>query len=357
MKGRSLREIATELEFINENKMDLLAHPQAFKMDDKASIHLKNDIVVKPTSWAHQQIASFTEIPKAYYDRLMESDKPLLAENVNHWLQKKPQQDSEKRLLRAVGNRLRGFVSPSYDRTMDSYDVMNVAAPILRDNKFQIVSCELTDMRLYVKATLPSLQKNVSTNPKVNDIIQMGIMLSTSDVGAGTLRIEPYILRLLCTNGLVAETAIKKRHVGKRASSDRDVDVLSQQTISAIRDANMLQIRDVLLDSVKPETFNRQCEKIMEAAEDKLQNFDLVEVVKRASNIVGVTSKYTRENIVKALASGNEGAGLTRWGLVNSFTAAAKVKDIGYDESTDLERAGGEILNLSQSEWRTIANA
>lgn len=35
--------------------------------------------------------------------------------------------------------------------------------------------------------------------------------------------------------------------------------------------------------------------------------------------------------------------------------SVAKKQDIDYDLSTDLERAGGTIVRLNNSEWRTIA--
>jgi len=358
MKGRNLLDIVGELTHIAETAKDYKVHPGSLVMDEQGKVEIGRDKqyaeTVKPTSWAHQQIASFLDIPKAYYDRMLIENPQLLAENVNTWLHEKGPDD--RRMLRTVDGKLRGFLSPRY-RRMDSLDLLNVVAPILNENKFQIVSCEHTDMRLYIKATLPKLQKDVSGDPKVNDIIQSGVIVSTSDVGAGSLRIEPYILRLVCTNGLIAESAIKKYHVGREVGGDALMEVLSDEALAADDAALWLKVRDVLNESVKPETFNKQCAKIMEAVEDKITNYDLVEVVKRASAKVGVSSKLIRENIVKALGSGNEGAGLTRWGLINSFTAAAKDAGLGYDESTDLERAGGAILNLSRTEWKNIGTA
>jgi len=354
MKGRSLSELAAEVEHIRDSAQDYKVSPSNIEMDNNGEIKIgikKTSEIVEPTSWAHQQIASFLDIPKAYYDRLKGMpDKALLAHNVNHWLHDHSPED--RRMLRTVDGKLRGFLSPKY-RRLDSYDLLNVVVPILQQYKFQIVSCELTDMRLYIKATLPSLQKAVAKN----DVIQSGVIISTSDVGAGSLRIEPYILRLLCTNGMIGETAIRKYHVGKEVGGDAILEILSDEALQADDQAMWLKVRDVLLDSVKPETFERQCNKIMEAVEDKIENYDLVEVVKRATTKTGITSKLIRENIVKALGGGNEGAGLTRWGVINSFTAAAKDTKLGYDDSVDLERAGGQILNLSRNDWKLIATA
>jgi hypothetical protein len=70
-----------------------------------------------------------------------------------------------------------------------------------------------------------------------------------------------------------------------------------------------------------------------------------------------VNGENVRKGILHALASGNEGAGLTKWGLANSFTRAAQLDDLDYDTATELERAGGQIIEMGKSEWHRIAEA
>jgi hypothetical protein len=351
IKGRSIVDIAKELERVNKTAQDFKVAPAILKMNHHGNILIGERSNLKtfaPTSWAHQQIASYLDIPKAYYDKLESSDKNLLAQNVNHWMNEKPQDD--RRLLRTVDGKLRGLLSPRY-RRLDSYDLINVVFPILQKNNFQVVSAEYTEKRLYIKATLPSLRADI----KVGDTMQYGVMVSTSDVGAGSLRIEPYNLRLACMNGMVTQSALKKYHVGREVGGDEMMEVLSDETLNADDDAFWLKVRDVLLDSIRPETFQREVDKMKEAAHRPIANLNLIEVVKKATTRAGITSKIIREDIVAALASGNQGAGLTQWGLVNSFTAAAKAESLSYDDSVDLERAGGNLLVLSHNEWKEIA--
>ncbi len=352
MKGRSIVEIAQELERVKNNSHDLKVAPELIAMDHRGNIQVGSTNETKnyfrPTSWAHQQLASYLDIPKNYYDKLQDSNKALLANNVNHWLYNKPADD--RRLLRTVDGKLRGILSSRY-RRLDSYDLINVVFPILQSNRFEIVSAEYTEKRLYLKATLPSLRADI----KVGDTVQYGVMVSTSDVGAGSLRIEPYNLRLACMNGMVTQSALKKYHVGRELGGDEMMEVLSDETLSADDNAFWLKVRDVLLDSIRPETFQREVDRMKEAAERPINNLNLIEVVKRATTHQGITSKLIREDIVAALASGNQGAGLTQWGLVNSFTAAAKSANLSYDDSVDLERAGGNILVMSHGQWKEIA--
>lgn len=349
MRGRTLTQLAQELEAIEKGREDILASPATLRMAESGLIRA-GEFAYNPTSWAHQQIATYLDIPKFYYDRLLASDYDLLAHNVNHWMQK--QDKEERRLLRTVNGKMRGFLSSRY-RVIDSYDLVSTVLPILRDKGFQIAQCELTDKRLYIKAVLPK----VSAEVKPGDVVQFGVLITNSEVGAGSFRIEPFLMRLLCMNGAITDAAIKVFHTGKNNAGDAMLEVLSDEALKADDEALMLKVRDILLASSDPEKlFKAQVEAMKHAASNPIKNYDLIEVVKKATTRVGITSKLIRENIVAQLANGNEGAGLTQWGLVNSFTAAAKLEAIGYDESVDLERAGGTILTLDPKQWQEIAS-
>ncbi len=91
------------------------------------------------------------------------SDPALLAHNVNTWLHSA---GNEKRMIRTVDGRARGFLSPKY-RPLDNYDLGQAVLPALIKAGAQVVSSELTETRMYIKAILPSL----------SDIIPQGLQL------------------------------------------------------------------------------------------------------------------------------------------------------------------------------------
>lgn len=351
-RGKDIVEIAQELKRIRETSKDFVVHPGVMEMDHRGDVAVHGNrgaLFVKPTNWAHQQVASYLDIPKSYYDRMLGENRSLLAQNVNTWLQQKAPE--ERRMLRTVDGKLRGFLSSRY-RRLDSYDLMNAIFPTLQENNMHIISAELTERRLYIKATHPKMRGMV----KAGDEVIGGVTISTSDVGAGSLRIEPYTLRLVCTNGLISESAIRKYHVGKDASEEALFHILSDEANEADDRAFFLKVRDVLLDSIRPESFAKQVDRFKVAAGDEIKRVgDLQEVVELASRYTGLTNKGIREDILAQLATGNEGAGLTRWGLANSFTAVAKKTSIDYDTSVELERAGGVIINLAPNDWKKIA--
>lgn len=154
---------------------------------------------------------------------------------------------------------------------------------------------------------------------------------------------------------MIANTAIRKFHVGKSQAEDDIRELLSDKTKELTDAAFLAQVRDVVLSSMQPEQFEKQVDRIRLAAGQPIKNFDLNEVVELTMKRVGVTGENKKNSILAALASGNQGAGLTRWGLVNSFTYAAQADDVDYEESIEMERAAGQILELPATDWRRIA--
>ena len=182
-------------------------------------------------------------------------------------------------------------------------------------------------------------------------------MISTSDVGAGSLRVEPFLNRLVCLNGMIMSTSMKKRHLGSNQAEKEVMELLSDKTKELNDKAFFATVRDVLIGTMNPANFEREINKLREAADQMITNFDLEQVVELSMEKVGVKGESIKTGILSALASGNEGAGLSKWGLANSFTRAAQADSLDYDSATDLERAGGEIINLSHTDWKRIAQA
>lgn len=301
-----------------------------------------------PTNWAHGQIAAFCDIPRGYYDRLGLQNPDLLAMNVNHGLT----MAGGNRMLRTVGGTLRALVSTKY-RRLDSYDLLEAVLPTIMKSEMKVVSSELTDMRLYIKA----LSDKITGEVKVGDTVQFGLVVSSSDVGAGAVRVEPLIYRLACSNGMIMQSAIKTRHVGRNQAEDDVYELLTDKTKELTDAAFWAQVRDVVVASMRPEVFNRQLETLRAAANDQIRNFDLPEVVELTSRAVGITGEGTKQGILSYLANGADGAGLTRWGLANAITAAAQDEAISYDESVELERKGAAVIDLPRKEWQKIAEA
>jgi hypothetical protein len=254
-------------------------------------------------------------------------------------------------MVRTVDGTVRGLLSSKY-RILDSYDMLETILPVAQEKGLQVVSSEVTDRRLFIKLLSPKLTSEV----KPGDAVQYGLTVSTSDVGAGSVRVEPLVYRLVCQNGMIANTAIRKFHVGK-SQGDGDVfEILSDRTKEVSDAAFWLQVRDIVLASLDPKNFEQQVDRLRTAAGLQIKNFDLPEVVELTMRATGLTGENKKNSILAALASGNEGAGLTQWGLINSITRAAQSDEFDYEQSIEMERAAGAILELPRKDWARIAD-
>jgi hypothetical protein len=362
-KGKTLMELAQELTRIQANAKDYVVPTEKLraevKLDEKPEVVLGftngHDHQYKLNNWSKTQLATYTDIPKGYFDRLASEKPQLLADNINHGLDKitsmsKREGKPESRLLRTIDGKVRGLLSSRY-RILDAHDMLEATLPTMLDAGMQVVSSEITEQRLFIKALSPKLMTEV----KKGDAVQYGLTISTSDVGAGSVRVEPLIYRLVCLNGMISNTAIRKFHVGKNQAENDIQELLSDKTKELTDQAFWAQVRDIVLASMKPENFEKEVDRLRLAANLEIKNFDLPRVVELSMKATGIVGETKKNSILSALASGNEGAGLTQWGLINAFTRAAQADDFSYEESIEMERAAGSILELPKSQWSVIA--
>jgi hypothetical protein len=354
-QGKTLMELAQEVTRIQKSAVDFRLPTAALTMTDTNTIAFGDEKIGNHefalNDWSHQQMSGHVEVPKGYYDRLRQQNPALLAQNVNHGLRHKVEnKDKQGRLIRVLDGKVRGYLSTSY-KVMDSHDILEAVLPTLMDNDFEVVSSEVTEKRMYLKTTSPKIQGEVIKG----DVVQYGVMVSTSDVGAGLLNIEPYINTLACTNGMVMSTTFKKAHLGRNTFTGYIEQIMSENTRDLNSKAFFATLSDYLKSTMRPEIFQQQIELMKTAAGRKIETTDLEQVIEMSMKAVGQTGENLKKSLLFQLATGNEGKGLTQYGLANTFTAVAKDETLSYDQSTELERAGGLILELNQTQWKRIA--
>jgi len=197
-----LRDFAQRVKHNRFNKHDFIADTRSltmYKVDGHdLQLGLSTQSTVDPlkivhdfqiNNHAHSQIASKLNIPKKYYDRLRVDHPDLLADQVTHLFDREP----ERRMIRTLDGTARGFLSDKFRTDMDNYDVAEAAIPVLENvPDMQILSCAVTDTRMYLKAQFPRLRGEV----KVGDVVTGGVVISNSEVGCGALNIEAFFYRL-----------------------------------------------------------------------------------------------------------------------------------------------------------------
>lgn len=353
--GKTLNQLAAELTRIQESKRDFVAPVARMEMDSSGQLVLNGDMPFNPNSWAHQQLASYTDIPRQYYEMIRNENPELLSRNVNqgfkrHAVDGKGKPDA--RMVRTVDGQVRAFLGSKY-RRLDCHDLVESVLPLALESGMELASAEITEKKMYLQLTTTRLAGEVAKG----DIVQHGLVISSSDVGAGSVRVEPMLYRLVCTNGLIMPTAMRKYHAGRNQAEDDVYELLTDKTRELTDAAFWAQVQDIVRHSLRKDVFEREIERVKGSAEKRISNPDLEEVVELTMKAVGVGGEANKSGILRWLASGNEGAGLTQWGLVNSFTRQAQDDALGYDDSIDMQRAAGKIIQLEKSQWKRIAEA
>lgn len=355
--GSPLPVLAERIAHVARSARDFLARPAQVRItqsSDAPSLVLDDGtgaLSFGISDVVHSQLAGFLDIPMPYYDRMRETVPELLAANANAWLQR----GSGRRLVRTALDedarpQVRAFLSDRF-RPLDNAQLLEAVLPQLAAQGTRIVSCELTERRLYVKA----VSERTTAEVKVGDTVQAGIVVTNSEVGFGALAIQPLIYTLRCTNGMIVEDAtLRQHHVGRRHGDPGEADIqhlLSDETRQADDQAFFLKVRDVAKAALDVELFQRQVERLRAAAGSPITSANLERVVEVTAKRFALTDAEGAGVLAHLIRGGD----LSRWGLSSAITRHSQdVED--YDRATDLERIGGRLIELPRDAWTAIAS-
>ncbi len=350
--GRPLVALAQELERQLVTKKDLLVPTSLMhhRTDEGGGTHLTIEEPRAPqaygmTELARRQLADKLKIPFAYFERMRENQPELLDRNVNTWLQA----DDERRLVRTLDGRVRAVLSERY-RRLDNYDLAEHVLPILqRLPGMQLMSHELTQTRMYLKAVTSRLEFEIVPG----DIVQAGVAITNSEVGHGKLSVQPLLYRLVCRNGLIMpDQSLRKTHVGRVLGDEQDaVTVFKDDTLAADDKAFFLKVRDVVQAAVSEATFRQTAQKLQRTLHVPLTG-DPVKCVEVLADRYTI-NEPERAGVLRHLIAEGQ---LSGYGLVNAITHySQEVED--YDRATEFEIIGGKLIDLSPSEWKPLAEA
>jgi len=345
-KRPTLRELFFELERQKAGRYDIVVPSKELKVVYDVGTNKISMDVPQPeaapknhgiTNYAHHQLADKCGIPWRYYDKMQtEGQLPLLANNVNTWLPNK-----EKRLVRVLDNNVRAVLSDKY-RCIDNYDILlqtlNQFKELQEKNHLTIdvKQNQLTDSHLYIKATSPDLVGEVfHLENRAPEPVHGGIIISNSEVGAGSFKVEPFINVLVCQNGLIREKVFKRVHIGREHSLG--YVNWSNKTLELQDAALWAKIGDMITQTFTPELFQKWINEINQIAQT-----DIPKPTLAIDNII----KHFKlpENKKNALIDQFTRESPTQWGLSMAVTRVAQDED-DYEKQIELEKIGAKILN------------
>jgi hypothetical protein len=350
--GLALPDLARELQRQLAGKRDYLATTTALRFetapDAGSQLIIRNgtEHAFAVTEHAHGQLAARLGIPRPYFDRMRRERPELLDENVNAWLQHK----HERRLIRTLDSAARAYLSERY-RRLDNFDLAEAVLPLVAaESGARVESAQVTATRFYLKAVFPRVEGEV----KKGDVVQAGICVSNSEVGAGSLSVQPLVFRLACLNGLIVPDATMKRHhIGRAEGGDEEAhELFADETLAADDRAFFLKVRDLVKATLDAAKFNKIIDRLRASTETSITG-DPVRSVEVLSERFGLNDGE-RGGVLRHLVSGGD---LSQYGVIQAVTAFAQDSSLDYETATRFEQLGGEVLELSASDWRAIASA
>ena len=349
-QGRDIGEIAKWILEQQEKKEDLIVPDKAIEMiplDDKDNpVIIKTDrdnLSLVPTKTAHSQIATKLKVPFKYYERMLNEQPQLLADNVNTWFQ----ESEDDRMVRTYkgdpetqeNGVMRAYLSDKYFR-FDYDNVAEASLPVIAEKQLNIVSSEITEKKLYIKAVSDRLTADV----KQGDSVRCGIIISDSEVGFGSVKVQSYVERLVCMNGMIAGDVFNRRHIGVQQGV---AQFLTTNTMNKTGEALMGQIKDTIAGVLSEDGFTNIVNKLRDSSGIQVAKPEkAVEVLQKQFSF----TDNEKESVLSHLVTGGD---LSQWGLANAVTRASQ--DIeSYDRATEFESFGWDTVNLSQSQLEPV---
>lgn len=345
----TINELAAKVVENENNKYDLIVSPDSM-MFSGTKLNIYDDAVsdsYQTTKHMVRQAATAGGVPTGYMEKLYTDNPELMARNLNWGLGniKTP------RMIRTLYGNARAMMSDRY-KIIDNAPVLESAMNALKqvDTDISFQSMDITDNRMYLKMTSPRLEGEV----KKGDPVQMGLVISNSEIGLGSYQIQPLIFRLVCENGMVSpkeiggEHSIQMKHLGRK--NDLGI-VYGQDTQQLLSQAFAAQVRDIINNIFSSDMLERHLQAFRDLAQRKLEGSvpKAIEVVQKKFNLTNAEGDTMLKHLI-------EGGDLSQYGILNSITRTAKdVKD--YDRASYLEAVGGKVITLSQKDWKDIKEA
>jgi len=303
----TLERVSARVDQLSENCTDHLVPIKDIAFDSLESIKISNEIhPMRPI--AQQSIANRLGIPIQY---LRKCPPEVQAYNMNHWIK---EEKNEQLFVRFDGEEVRAVFTPKY-KPIDNFEVLERLDSLGYPSETP-VQCHLDPE--FMSLSILDGKQTFSLN---GDRITPGISVSNSEVGLACLSIAAFLLRLICTNGLIAKTEVHAsyKHVSLKVFKEFP-KVVENVGLELARKREQLRIStESMVDNptATMENFNRQ--------------FQLNKAEKEA-----VEWGWSREK------------GYTMFSLVNAYTRASQFEGLSAESSYRLQRTGGMILEMVQ---------
>ena len=301
----TLARVHERVERMSQNHVDQFIKVKDISFENLATINIGDDAhILRPI--AQQSIANRLGIPIQY---LRKCPEDIQAINMNHWIRK---ETHEELFFRFDGDDVRAVFTPRYIPT-DNLEVLQKLDALDYDPQTR-VQCNLDDE--FMSLSIPDGNQTFQVN---GERMTPGISVGNSEVGLASLSIAAFMLRLVCTNGMISKTEVSAsyRHVS----------------------AKILAELPGVFSNVSQE-LGRQKEQVRLSLESKVENPETT--ISNFNNQFQL-NKEEKEAVEWALPMEY---GYTMFHVLNVYTKAAQFKELPAESSFRLQKVGGMILGM-----------
>ncbi len=341
-KGHDVKEMLNNINEDKNNKKDYLVDMKSIKVETNNLVypsisvdhgenkHLLRDREFVLTDHSLNQLCGKLEIGTQYLRKCLPVSQELVAHNLNFWINNSKDKELMLRTYdMAPIDEARALCSNRYKR-IDNDVVANHSLNKLMDLGLDIKYSHYDRDTLNITAVNPKLEGEVTKG----DVVQSGVTITNSEIGSGSLIIQPFIYRLVCTNGMVAPRYLNRfysRHVGKIV-----IDPSNDDQYVTIIDKMQKQIDLISSNDVWNESFNG----LVKATKESINSHQIVELAKKQ----GVTESERAQIFERLNHYVGDTFTTTKYDLANAITNLGNDEEKSDQRSRFFQELGGLII-------------
>lgn len=252
----------------------------------------------------------------------------------------------------------RAFVSDKF-KTFDNVHLIETVLPELMesDAQWKIQNADITEKRLYARFKSETI---LGEGANVGDVMALGIGISNSEVGQGSIQVFQINWTLACLNGMQTQNRSRSSHITSARGDDETWSILSDEAKNADNAALGLKLRDITRNYASRESFDAVLEQMKAAAGDVIEGTYTQGAVEQLGKVLAIPKKQTStifDGLLNTIGqSGYEqGQPISRATLMNAVTACANNAEA--DHVDEWQRLGGDVLNMSPANWASVSRA
>jgi hypothetical protein len=304
------KSVAEKIIQHDQNKWDHKALGRELRVAESGALELAgangNGGSFSLSDLAVSQICEKLEIPARYYRRLPGEMQAFVA---NYDLGR---QNGKSFLLRGKAGRIRAFLSAEYI-AYNNTQIAETAEALLRNAVLSVKSFVLEETHMFLKI----LSEDICD---LESGLKAGISIGNSEVGMGSVSVEPFVFRKPCTNDLIVsrEKSFRYAHIHLTAHE------LTRRMAEAVSDG--FRVASSVL------------EVFLKAREEPIE--DPLDTIRKIAEARQFSQKLTDEVVSSYLVEPEA----SRFGVINAFTNAAQ--KLGPLQRIEMERFAGTLLKV-----------